>query len=961
MAAERPPYLAPEAALGAFELESGLRIDLVAAEPLVVDPVAFAFDAAGRLYIAEGRGYPEPIESPTAGTEGRVVLLEDTDGDGRFDRRKEFATGLGFPNGIALWDGGVFVTDAPRILYLKDTDGDGVADEHTVVLTGFDLSKTTQLRVSHPTLGWDGRFYVAGGRAGGAVSSPLHPGRPPTSYSSSDGRFDPRSFVYEAVGGQGQFGFTFDAYGRRFTSSNRDPLRHVVLEPWHLARNPHLAVSGVMQEVAKSGADAKVSRISQATITSDFNPKYMSKPHAGTFTSACSPLIFGGTGLSAGHMGDVFICEPAQNLVQRQVIRPHGASFRSELRYEGREFLASRDSWFRPVFAAGGPDGALYIADMHRREIDHPQYVPEEMRDVLDFGGGKGTTGRIYRIARDGPRAPARTAAETTAGTVRELESPDAWWRERARRVLWERRDPAAVPLLESCAAEATLPESRAAALWVLHGLEKLSTELLVAALRDPHARVREQAVLIAQASACGPALLQPLLRLARDRDARVRFVTALLLGDCDDSQAVNALASIAVRDGEDSWTRAAVFSGIGTRMAEFSPAVAKSDGADSEALGAVMEELGRVLGAGGTADGRRQFLTDLLAEHGGFEWRLPAVLGLAEGLHGKLRTGNGGANPLAALLDSAPPAARQSLETFFTRAERAAAHETAAPRVRTTAVALLGHTNFRRMEPLLDGLLDARQEVPLQLQAVRAVERMGDPRGAEVLLQPNHWSRYTPQVKEAVLGALFSQASMIEVLFRAIRGGTIAPTEISSLRRGQLLKHSNPGVRKAAESIFAHLESGDRMKVYREHRDVLAAPADAGRGAGVFVRTCSACHTFEAVGGKVGPDLTGMRHQPADALLLHILVPNYEVAPDYQMATLTTTDGRALSGSVAAETDTSVTLRTPAGTEETVLRSAIRSLSSTGASLMPDGLEQTMTRQELADLIAYLKQDAVR
>ncbi len=956
-AAGRPPYLPPAAALDTFQLEPGLRIELVAAEPLVIDPVAFAFDDQGRLYVVEARGYPDPIDGRRpASAEGRIALLDDTDGDGRFDRRHEFARDLHYPNGVAIWRNGIFVTDAPDILHLEDTNSDGVADRRRVVLTGFDTSKTTQLRVSHPTLGWDGMIYVAGGRAGGAVSSPLFPARPATPFSTSDGRFDPDTYEYEAVGGQGQFGLTFDAFGRRFTSSNRDPLRHVVLEPWHLARNPHLAVSNVMQDVARSGADAKVYRISQATVTADFMPRLMSTPHAGTFTSACSPLLFGGTALSAEHAGNLFVCESVQNLIQRQVLRPEGTSFRSEPPYTGREFLASRDVWFRPVFLAGGPDGALYVADMHRREIDHPQYVPEEMRGVLDFGGGKGTTGRIYRI-RSADKQPSRPpAAEEVAGVVRELESADVWWRERARRVLWERRDPAAVPLLDRVARAAPRPESRAAALWVLRRLGGPAGATLAAALRDPDPRVREQAVLVAEDLPGGAETSRRLFELADDPDPRVRFVTALWLGNREDPRAADALARIALRDGDDPWSRAAVFSGIGSRMPEFLRAVSMAGAETGPAIAPVMEQLGRVLGTGGTMADRWRFVTQMLAGQEGFGWRLRAVLGLAEGLPAAARKRDH-KRSLAELFGIETPAGRAALDRFLARAQQLAADDTAEPQIRSAAVALLGYTDLPSLEPIVGRLIDSRVDADLQLQAVRAVERLGHARGAEWLVQPQRWEHYTPQLREAVLGVLCSQPPMIETLFAAIRAGTVAPVDISSLRRGQLLKHAQPAIRKQAEAAFAHLEAGDRMKVYREYRDVLRLPGVPARGAAVFSRVCSACHTYGSRGGKVGPDLTGLRHQPADALLLHILVPNYEVAPDYQLATLTTADGRTLSGSVTAETDSSLTVRMASGNEETILRSVVRSLVTTGASLMPDGLEQSMTRAELADLVAYLKQ----
>lgn len=965
-AAERPPLLSPEEALTKFQLEPGLRIELVAAEPLISDPVAFAFDGPRRLYVVEGRGYPDPLDGKAVPPVGRVALLEDTDGDGRFDRRREFATGLTYPNGIALWRGGVFVTCAPDIYYLKDNDGDGVADERRVVLTGFDTSKTTQLRVSHPTLGLDGKMYVTSGLTGGKVTSPEHPERPAVTFTPADGRFDPDTYAFERTGGRGQFGLTFDDFGRRFVCSNRHPVLEIVLEPWQLRRNPHLAFSDTTQEVSKVEAAAKVFPISRTYITADFIPSLMGKPHAGTFTSACSVLVFGGTALTPEHVGNVFICEPAQNLVQRQVMRPEGATFRSDPPYQGKEFLASTDVWFRPVFVGTGPDGALYVADMHRREIDHPQYVPEEARGGLDFESGKGS-GRIYRIVRDSPpgaveeNAAGRAAErDSVADLCRQLESRNGWWRARARRLLLERADSGAVAPLQKLAREANLPAARVGALWVLRGMKKLSAATLWPAFKDAESGVREQAAALAgEMLATEPGIAAALVALADDVDPRVRFAAALTLGSWEDARAVSALAKIAGRDGADRWTRAAALSGVGSRMPEFLEAMLVAPARTTPAFAAVMEEFSRAFGAGAPVEACRRFVARMLGE-GEREWRLPALLGLADGLRGRAEfKGATTQSPFAALFGgeskNETPAA---LAGLFDGAAALAADEKTATAERIRAMALLGYADFDRAGTVLGGLLSARQAPEIQAQAVRSIDRLGDPRGAELLLQPETWARATPQLREAIIAALTSKPKMIEVMLAAIGRGAVKSTEISSVRRTQLLKHADPAIRSAATKAFRDLESGDRMTIYRAHRDLLKQPGDAGSGAGVFTRTCSACHTFDGVGGKVGPDLSGVRHQPADALLLHILVPNYEVVPAYQALSVTTDDGRSLSGWMAGETETSLTLRTAAGTEEVVLRKNVAAIVASGASLMPDGLEQTMSKDDLVNLIAYLKSE---
>jgi putative heme-binding domain-containing protein len=224
------------------------------------------------------------------------------------------------------------------------------------------------------------------------------------------------------------------------------------------------------------------------------------------------------------------------------------------------------------------------------------------------------------------------------------------------------------------------------------------------------------------------------------------------------------------------------------------------------------------------------------------------------------------------------------------------------------------------------------------------------------LLAEAKNWPRYSPLVRAAAIAALSAKPALLGALFDAVERGTIAPTDVAPTKRAQLLKHSNAAIRVRAEVAFKRIEAGDRMQVYQAQRSVLALAGDAVKGREVFLRVCATCHTRGGVGGKVGPDLTGIRNQPAEAILLHTLVPNFEVAPAFQAMIVETSDGRSLTGWIAAETDNALTLRTAAGSEELVLRSNLASLTAAGVSLMPDGLEQAMTREELAGLIAFLK-----
>jgi len=971
-AAQRTGPLSPDDALASFELEPGYRIEIAAAEPLVKDPVAIAFDERGRMYVVENRGYPDVEGAPVRAPQGVIALLEDTNADGRFDRRTDFASGLAYPNGIMPWMGGVFVTAAPDLLYFKDTTGDGIADERRVVLTGFDTTKTAQIRFSHPTLGMDNWVYLTSGLNGGRVTAPDHPDRPPVEFSSSDSRFNPLTLAFELTGGAGQYGLTFDNHGRRFICSNRHPVWHVVLEPRYLKRNPHLAFSRTVQEVSTVGTQAVVWPISADMTTASFIPGLLSAPHAGTFTAASGLHIHRGDALR-GRGGapplnndasgeSIFICESAQNLVQRQIRSSNGVTFTSRPARIGREFLASRDNWFRPVFATNGPDGALYIVDMYRKTIDHPTYVPEASRHLLDFEAGK-EHGRIYRIvARTWKRnrTPVDLASMNGDKLTRTLDHPNAWWRETAQRLLVERRDASAILPLRAAAAHGRHEWARVHALWTLDGLGGLEVADITAALRDAHPAVRENAVRLAENRVrTSQDLLGDVLRLADDPDGRVRFKVALALGETDDLRAIAALATIARRDGAQPWVRAAVFSSVRDRSNEFLRAFVATPASSSSVRAAVMQDLGQLFGAGQSPERCLDLILEIGEPGADAGWQAAALSGIAQGLRAR-GLGGAGRSALMTLLSSEAPkarAARDRVHAILARAAAIAQDEDATTDLRVASIALLGHTDHAVAGNTLERLLAPRNVSEVQIAAVGALMQLPEREAAATLLEPRRWIAYTPQVREAVLSGLMAEERHITILLDAVEQKTLAPAALGPARRNRLANHRNSATQTRARALFAPVDASDRMQVYERLRAAVAKRAgDPAKGKRVFAGQCAACHTFDNAGGRLGPDLSGVRNQPADALLLHTLVPEYEITPGYETYVVETRDGRTLFGRLESEAPNSVTIRDAASQQHLILRSQVVSLSSSPASLMPIELERTMSEQEMADLIAYLK-----
>jgi putative membrane-bound dehydrogenase-like protein len=863
----------------------------------------------------------------------------------------------------------LIVTCAPDVLYLRDTDGDGKADEKRVLFTGFSTSGSTQLRVSHPTLGIDGWIYLTSGLSGGKVASPADPSRPPVSLARTDFRYRPEGDQWEAADGGAQFGLTFDDFGRRFICYNRVQVQHVVISSKTLKRNPHLAFSDTVQDcpaerVAEPlkghGAAARLYPISRNITTAD--------SHAGTFTAACAVTVFRGTGLPEGYGGGVFCCDPTGNLVHSDRLEPNGVSFSARPAHAGVEFLASRDDWFRPVFLAHGPDGALYVCDMYRGTIEHPDYLPVEIRKRTDFEAGK-TMGRIWRIVRDYSKPDdlrrvrhTDLAGASTGRLCDTLRNPDGWWRDTAHRLLLERRDQAAIGPLRSLAADSQAkPATVIHALRLLEALGGLSDELLQMALDHPAAPVREHALqLLEPRIAERPAWLEQVQARAQDDDARVRFQAAITLGAArgDEARIVAALAQVAARDGADRWARAAVFSALSGRDVLFLDSLRDLPARSGSLPLEMLKELGRLLAASQNQDVWPSLIRTIVADRPGFPPLDQAALlgGFGSAVRTRVPSGGSG-DALVTFLGKSTEdrTASESVSRLYLAMKQTVLDETQTPAQRQTAIDLLALAPFDlASEPLLR-LVEPGQPQVIQTAAVHALATQSDERVASALVSGDRFERYSPALRDEVIAALTSQARHLPGLLSALEKGDIPLSAIDALKRRQLTQHRDTEIRHRALNLFGTV-SGDRAKVYEAYKDVVDLQSDPARGRAVFRRECTSCHRLDREGAEVGPDLFGIRNQAKEAILLHILVPDHEITPGFTAYTVATRDGRVLSGLITSESPTSLTLRQQLGKEDTILRTDVEDLSASKQSLMPQGLEKTISRQEFADLLAYLK-----
>ena len=528
-----PPPRTPEESLKAMHVKPGFTVELVASEPLVQDPIFIDWGADGRMWVVEMADYPFHEDGGKT-FPGRVKVLEDTDNDGRYDKATVFLDNLSYPAGLAPWKNGIFVSTVPSVIFAEGTGPDGKAEKVTPMLTGFKEGNAQHL-LNGFCWGLDGWFYGANGENGDAITEVktskefnLH---------GHDIRFNPRTGGFQLQAGRTQCGRWRDDFGNWFGIWNSTCGWHYLMDERYLARNPLLAVRTLRRNLNKDN------HIFPASTPQRFN----FPDERGTLTSACNMMPYRDNLFGAEYAHSYFVCEPANNLVHREVLEPDGISFTSHRAADeqGIEFLTSEDTWSRFTMARTGPDGCLYVVDFYRAILEHPKWIPRMMLEHLDVRAGS-DKGRIYRITPTGSprRAVPRLDKMSDENLVKSLESPNGWTRDTAQRLLTER---GAKPHIDLLPASSSAAQTQA--LWTMQTLGTLDTKSLLDGLNSPDGTVRVQAVRLSQSLPEDKVVVERLCELAGDDDLRVRFQLALTLGEISDPCVPNAMRALAKRD----------------------------------------------------------------------------------------------------------------------------------------------------------------------------------------------------------------------------------------------------------------------------------------------------------------------------------------------------------------------------------------------------------------------------
>jgi len=963
----RIPAHEPEDAPETFRLEHGFTLQLVAGEPNVSDPVDACFDENGRMYVAEMHGYPysdEPRDQCPTGrgkkNAGVIRLLEDADGDGTFERSVAFAEGISWPTSVCCYDGGVFVIAPPHLYYFKDTDGDDVADVREQVYSGFGRSNVQGL-ANNLKWGLDNRIYAAGGRGGGELT---HRGDALFKLGNQDFSFDPKTEQIEPVSGGLQFGHSFDDWGNRFVCSNSNHMLHVVFPRRYLSRNPNLAVSGIVRSIAKEGGAAPVFRKSSAepwrivrTRRRAADPAYRERlpptelVAIGFFTSATGVTIYRGDAYPTSFRGDAFIGDVGGNLIHRKNVETNGASFVATRADENTEFQTSTDNWFRPVNFVNAPDGTLYVLDMYRETIEHPYSVPEDIKSHLDLESGH-DRGRIYRLAppKFRHRAPVKLGDASTAELVAQLEHANAWNRETAQRLLWQRQDSSAAAPLIALFRNSRSPLGRLHALWTLHGIGRLSADVLIDALGDEDEHVREHAVRLSESLRTSEELVAALLGLCEDPAYRVRFQLAFSLGELPAGPATEGLKRLALSMPNDRDMRTAWL----TSVADVDDALAVAliedpKFRDQKSSSGLIAELVRTIGSSDDAAGQNRLLGAATALQGGPALKQTVLQALGEGLS---RRGSSLGKLIAT--DAIDSDTAQSIRDLFDQAATTASGDSTPLSARLAAVRLLAFADYQTAAGNLRTLLTPAVPQELQSAVVRALGEHAEAEVASVLLDA--WRGYSPNVRKQAIDVLAQRSPHIQALLSAVESGRVRLAEIERDKKQLLMNHPNGKVRERSRQLFGSEVTSNRGKVVADYQRVLEIAGDPKRGQQLFVKHCSVCHKVGDEGHQVGPDLASVKNKSPRDLLVTVLDPNREAQPNYTSYSIVTQQGRVLTGMIASETAGSLTLRRAEGKQDVVLRSNIEEMISTGLSLMPEGLEKEISIEQMADLLEFVK-----
>lgn len=924
-------------ALNSMVVPDGFTVDLVAGEPLVQDPVNLAFGPDGRVWVVEMSDYPQGVEGG-----GRIKCLRDLDGDGTLDDSTVFLDGLSYPTSVMAWNEGILAIAAPDVFYAADRDDDGVADDRKTLLRGIGRANP-QHRASGFELGLDGWIHFGAGDETREIFSEKN--GQTYSISHRDVAWNPATGEIRPTSGHTQFVRARDEFGNWFGNSNSRPMYQYVIEDRYRSGS---GVAGPSQQDLLTPAVAPPV-LPRTKVTDRFNDLFA----LNRFTSACSSVVVRVPGLTDHDAKpDVrpmvgLICEPVHNLVARIEVSAAGSTFAARKHPADKdfEFLTSTDSWSRPVRVVNAPDGSIWVVDMVRKVIEHPEWIPTAWQQRLDLREGA-SLGRIYRVRSSSfaiqrlPELPAEGRDVLDA-----LSSENGALRDMALERFLNNPLPIEAELRALSRSHASAAV-RVAALGCLAAKSWLRQSDLTEFLGDQDPRcVRYALTHVENSGAIGPELKAAVGRIpGRSLGLDVDLQWVLTTTKLKDFDASDGLETIAKRCSDDTWIRRALAL-VSDEAAAFAVVRGLFHAWDGQKVVSTRDfsqtrRCVRTLWPQASTEKKVALANERLRAIANQQKAtiLPADLVLLSVLG---QDDTRGAIDQTLVEEVVELARNRMLDNQLPLAERQA------------LVHLLGSGLMAENQALdcVEKLLRQRPST-LRSAVIEGIQEFGSGRVGALLLQ--NWSRLSVGERSAAGMILLTRPEWTKALVEALENQLVRSRDLEQASIQQLRSYGDRNLRSRAIAVLG--EPTPRSAVVSEFMGRLPPSNSMSAGEQLFQKHCAACHLSKANEPTLGPSLVNLKQWTLEQWVTAILDPNQNVEPKYFQVRVLTSGSQVFSGVVQQESEQAIQLALPDGSLRSFSRNEVDSIHPTRTSLMPEGMEEKLSPQDLANVIEFLR-----
>ncbi len=953
--AQRP--LAAAEAAATMQVPEGFRVTLFAGEPDVMQPIGFCIDDRGRLWVAEAYNYPKHGTEPG----DRIIILEDSDGDGRHDKRTVFFEGLNYVSGIEVGFGGAWVMSPPFMYFIADRDRDDRPDgPPKVVLDGFGNHANAHNMANGFAWGPDGWLYGTHGRTNWSLIG--KPGTPDEQRLRFDGgvwRYHPVRDVWEsyADGTTNPWGIDWNDYGHAFVCNCVNPHLFQVIQgahydPWRGRKSSQYAYQRI-DTIADHLHFVGLGNV-RSGLGSD------AEDNAGGGHAHCGTMIYLGDTFPAKYRNQLFTNNIHGRRINNDLLRPQGSGYVAS---HGADLMRSKDPWFMGVTLAFGPSGEVYVSDW------------SDTGECHSTRNTRKQTGRIYRITYlDSQTEPVNNVAKMTSEQLVQLQQHDNdWWVRHARRVLHERAQSEEMSVLHASLRKQLLSDAkttpkRLRSLWALRVTGGISSDDLCKLLSDNDQHLRAWAVQFLCEDGTPPTpAVQKMLELAEQGDSKiVRLALASALQRLSPADRWPLAEALAKRgdDVDDQNLPLMYWYGIepliDDRLASFARLAAKSR------IPLVRINMARRIASSPMSEQGLELLCQELID-ADISVQKHLLSGILQGLEGRrqLPMPNHWRDAHKVLVSSSDAETRelttklalifddqQAKESLIKLAKDSAAD----PKSRRLAINALV---ARKIDGLADALLDFLDDESVRESALRGVAAYKPEHAANKII--DCYEEWPHDHRQTALTTLASRADWADILLTAIEAGKIPATDLNALTARQLSAIGDESISRRLKGVWGEVRStpNDRAKQIARLKSWLTPTVIAAgnqiHGGEIFKQQCGKCHRFFGDGGKIGPDITGAQRTNIDYLLENIIDPNASVSKDFQMQIIGTVDGRVVTGLIESENEQTITIVT-VDQRISIAQEEIESRKTSSVSIMPGELLSNMSDAEIRDLFAYLQ-----